>query len=307
MVCTKCGYRFRIDPQDWKSGFFRLNDKRFLDIVRRTNANGTRYITEEELYTAACHPRYKKGWGACMIAIGVVALFIFTLLIFHRTPEPLVGLLIALAGLFFIHSRRPFLKRSKWDEVVKIWLQSGGEIQNLIRVPSLHDPPPQWKEPDIYDYGFERLLICDDRLTVDWLVFNGLHTQERALILSEDGYPDYLLDHARKSLEENPELPVFLLHAASTHGVEMADRIRSAPHFPLENQPVTDLGVHPSQIKTLRLPRERVAEPDALPAHGLPYAPLAALLPYAFLHGVALQDAAAQLAAQGDSGSSSFG
>ena len=30
----------------------------------------------------------------------------------------------------------------------------------MLDEPSLHEPPPDWNEPDIYDYGVERCRIA---------------------------------------------------------------------------------------------------------------------------------------------------
>ncbi|MEM0969259.1 MAG: hypothetical protein AAGJ31_07925, partial [Verrucomicrobiota bacterium] len=147
-----------------------------------------------------------------------------------------------------------------------------------------HSPPPEWQEPDIYDYGFERLVICEDPLTVDWLVKNGLHTSENALVICEDGYPEYLLPRAQQALNEASTLPVFLFHGSDTSGTEMETRLRQGGSFPLARHPVTDLGIDRATVHQLRLPRELRPENITITPHGLPYVPLMALLPYAFLH-----------------------
>jgi hypothetical protein len=95
-------------------------------------------------------------------------------------------------------------------------------------------------------------LLVEHDLLVDLFVLNGFHADERTLILSETGYPAYLLPIARQCLQENPNLPVYLLHDASQRGIRMDRRVRAAALLPLEGHPVRDLGLFPDDIKRMR-------------------------------------------------------
>jgi len=71
---------------------------------------------------------------------------------------------------------------------------------------ALHQPPPDFTEPDIYDYGVESILVVDRDILVDVFVKNGFHAQQHVLVISINRYPAYLLAEARKALDANPRL-----------------------------------------------------------------------------------------------------
>ena len=81
----------------------------------------------------------------------------------------------ALMGMFvFLLFLLPFKHRSKkpapldtFQAAMKQWTSSK-KIQNLIQKPTLHKPPPNWKEGDIYDYGVERIFIVDTNQSLNY-------------------------------------------------------------------------------------------------------------------------------------------
>ena len=98
----------------------------------------------------------------------------------------------------------------------------------------------------------ERLILCEREVLVDWLVLNGFHAEQRALVMAESGYPHYLLPMANEALQRNPRLPVFLLHDSTRQGVGMAKRVQDSECFALAQHPVTDLGLLRSDVEKLK-------------------------------------------------------
>ena len=49
------------------------------------------------------------------------------------------------------------------------WLRTGktDRLQKMLTTAQLGTPPPDWPEPDIYDYGVERILIVEHDILVD--------------------------------------------------------------------------------------------------------------------------------------------
>ena len=289
LECHNCGYRFHFDP---KAGGLQMTDGRFLAIVRHATAKGTRYVTEDELYAVACRRRgilRPEAGGIMLLAIGV---FVF---IAAAVNSVLLGAIAGLTMVFVggLKLSRPLqLSRAVWDGALEGWQASGRRIENLITTTSLHTPPPEWSEPDIYDYGFERLLICDERLTVDWLVKNGVHTDSRALIVSEDGYPSYLIPLAQRALKTQPELKVFLLHAYQPSSAPMTDRVRAQAWWPKDaSHPFIDLGLSESDVRQLRLPTEVTQSIPSVPVHAVPLGILGGTMALALADGVMLADA----------------
>ena len=166
--------------------------------------------------------------------------------------------------------------RTKFRQLLSKWQQKHGRLERLVTEPQMHEPPPEWTEPDIYDYGVERLLIVQHDLLVDLLVKNGVHAEQRALILAESGYPYYLFPLAVKALRENPELPIYLLHDATTAGGDLASRLQDIEYLECEGHPQIDLGLFPENVK--RINKLKVLRPQKsdyqIPVDALPFATL---------------------------------
>jgi hypothetical protein len=220
----------------------------------------------------------------------------------------IVGLVLILVALVsYVKPPPPF---DRFNALVQRWLQKR-DLPRLIQAPSLHQPPPQWQEQDIYDYGVERILVVERDILVDWFVLNNFHAQERTLVIAESGYPSYLKPVAERMLQENPNLPIYLLHDAGADGENMATRIARKPL--LARHTAVDLGLFPNDVKALkRMNFMRLAREDyRMPVDYLPYAVIAPAVGAAMAGNITLAEliAATQAAGEpGDSGGpSSFG
>lgn len=258
LACGGCGYRFVFNPKEPATRG--LTDGKFDACIRAASQNETLYFTRNQLQAAYC--RRMSGSPLKQIGCGIVAL-VFAAVLATTEVWPVV-IISGLVGLGFVAagiqaSRRKITPRH-FDMLLDRWLSGGRTIDRLLEEPALHDPPPQWSEPDIYDYGVERLLIVERDILVDLFVMNGVHAEQRMLVVSETGYPDYLMPVARRLLEEQPDLPVFLLHDATVHGVAMAERMRVSDVLPLEGRTVTDLGMFPTDFQMLN--RTKRFDPD---------------------------------------------
>lgn len=160
---------------------------------------------------------------------------------------------IGMLFLTFAYFYRPrVMPQKKFAGLIKQWERTGKDIPGLIREPSLHTPPPTWQEDDIYDYGVERILIVQRDILVDVLVRNEIHTEQRMLVMSETGYPNYLIEIANRLLQERPDLPVFLLHDASEEGVQMRRRIANLDWLKVDASRVIDVGFTPKDFDKIK-------------------------------------------------------
>ncbi len=293
----RCGYAFIIDPKIYT----RMTDGKFLALIRQAGRNGTYYFTANQLWN-----RYCKSYGmgcipAILLATVIWCLFIAFLMSAEGrgasniwTPRsfmimlamPVVLTLIAMPLRF---RTLPPGGRRRFDDMLSLW-QSSHPIEKLLTKPSLHQPPPDWAEKDIYDYGVEKILIVDQDLYVDSFVLNGFYAQARALILSVSGYPSYLAPRANRILQEHPDTPVFLLHDATPEGMGLEPRLRAAAWLDLKNITVVDLGLTPSDIKRIRGLRHLKPAKDEyrLPLDMIAYPMLAAGMVDALALGVPL-------------------
>ena len=124
----------------------------------------------------------------------------------------------------------------------------------------------QWPEPDIYDYGAERILVVDEPLAVDLLVEARVHVTARAIVVDQHGYPARIVALARELVVARPNVPVIVLHASGTRS-ETA--VAAARDVVGTTGPVADVGLSseaPKRHRALRWARRLSSVPlDALP------------------------------------------
>lgn len=287
LTCSNCGYVFTFNPKH--PG--KLTDGKFLAMIRVASQNDTRYYTQNQLYGVYCRRVPDPRWG-CGIAAGLALLLGILLANFlWAAMFLLVGM--ALAMFLLLSFMRPDVKSPEdFDAWVRSWLQAGKPLTRMLREPGLHEPPPDWSEPDIYDYGAERILIVERDLLVDLFVRNEEHAEHRMLVMAESGYPQYLLPLAQRLLAQRSDLPVFLLHDATTWGREMPARVQREQRFPLRAHPLIDLGFTPEDFRRLK-PVERYAPRRGardLPVDALPGSRLRTGLTLALEQQVPLAD-----------------
>ncbi|MCG8614082.1 MAG: hypothetical protein MI864_26515 [Pseudomonadales bacterium] len=249
LVCQGCGYRFVFDKR--QCGF---TDGRFFAAIRVASQEGTAHFTSNQLYAVFAQKQLNRfAWLGITIVFGLIPGIILSI-VQENGWFLLLTLLAGIAGALFHYSgmRKSPIKPTQFRSYLARWKKKGYArfMDHYIDKPTLHEPPPEWPERDMYDYGAERLLLVEKDYLVDWLVKNNLHTDHRSLIMSINGYPDYLLPKANRLLEQRPDLPVYLLHHAS--GVTMSTTLTSSKKFRIKDHPVTDLGVFPHQMTRIK-------------------------------------------------------
>ncbi|MEV8531511.1 hypothetical protein [Streptomyces sp. NPDC051211] len=136
-------------------------------------------------------------------------------------------------------------------------------------VPGLLPPPPapadstrkHPSEPDLYDYGLPRLLLCQDRSLAGMLLANHVHLEAACPVLAaSDAVP--LDPRLLAALERAGGATVYVLHDASPQGVVLPARVRAALGA-VPGVRVTSLGLVPRQAAALRLPSGRRPAPAA--------------------------------------------
>lgn len=210
MTCGKCRYAFALNPKQ----HLRIGDAAFLSAIGNVSGAGARVYTTNMLYVVLSHQlaRYNIAGGAFMVVItGVAAFFLRDVF----ASWGLVALIGSGAYLAWMAGRRRTSKRKDFEQTLRTWRSRGKELPGLIETTSLGEPP-QAAEDDVFDYGVAGILIVDDEIMVDVLVGNGLHTDARVMIVALSGYPAHLQSRALDMIEQQPKLPVYLLHASGS-------------------------------------------------------------------------------------------
>ncbi|MCB5181665.1 hypothetical protein [Streptomyces antimicrobicus] len=135
--------------------------------------------------------------------------------------------------------------------------------------------PGAGPEPDLYDYGVPRVLLCQDRDTAAMLLANHVHLEAACPVLAA---PDALPLDPRllAALGRTPDATVHVLHDASPAGVLLPARVRAAlPGDGPARVRVSSLGLVPRHAAALGLPSGRGPAPAAGAEAGWP----AGLLP----------------------------
>lgn len=287
MTCKSCSHSFFFDPK--QDSFYltrRLHDDLFGKIIANAGASGSYRFTRNQLFSSARHFVKRGGIGSVLVLAFVL---VATCFMFYKgfIPGMLIGggtTLVLLIALIVSAAGNYGISRSKWDDIVGRWLASGRDIPGLIRSPALENPPPQWAEKDIHDYGVSGLILCNRPELVDWLVLNHFHSQNNKLILTPSGYPAYLAPIALKLLAETPDLPVWLLHDPATTREAM---LRNCI-FPIAH--AVDLGADANSMANLAVIRSRFPKcaPADIPLDSIPYKTLSAAVGHCLLAGTVL-------------------
>lgn len=268
MTCAKCGYTYAFDPR--ADG---ISDGKFLALIRTASAKDTVYFTFNQLYAVYCRGRSRIIAAIVESKLGPLGVFGLVLAIVggtlvlggwasDATTMLVVGAALTLGGLVLRSIGRntrelaPERTEPPGAELlagwIRKWAAAGKPNPKLLEAPALHSAPAPYRESDIYDYGVERIIIVEHDLLVDLLVKNNQHAEQRALVISETGYPSYLLPHAKRLLDQRPDLPVVLFHDATPQGTQMATRLRRGGLFPLGARKLIDAGLFPKDVPKIR-------------------------------------------------------
>ncbi|WP_067545177.1 hypothetical protein [Nocardia crassostreae] len=113
------------------------------------------------------------------------------------------------------------------------------------RLPGRHTP-----EPDLFDYGLPRLLVCESDAIAQMLRANGLPMESACPVLSAAELP--LDPRVAHMLTLAGQATIYLLHDASAHGLTFPSRCAELTAIPAGVR-VVPLGLRPRQAAALHL------------------------------------------------------
>ena len=130
------------------------------------------------------------------------------------------------------------------------WTRVNGSVAQLL--PSVSNALPAQNiapDPNVTNYSFDRLVVCQSDEIAQMLIANNFHFENNCAILSISGYPQRIFETIMQMLRRNPELRVFAFHDCSPEGIKLAQELRTNPRwFPDETIIIVDIGLSPRQI-----------------------------------------------------------
>lgn len=215
--CPKCKGEFAFEP---RTGAF-FSDRAFQRAIEHVSSGGQVRWGVENLYYQLCRTR----------RFGTILSFIVQ---FFGTDTNLVR-----------------LDNYQFTRMWERWLQVHGQPTGVI---IRKGPPsnPQVAEPDIGDYSFDRVVVCDRARTVDILLANNFHFENNCAVLSIEGYPPGPFAIVRKMLQRNPKLQVFTLHDATPAGCTLAQKVAVDPEWFNGKIRIVDVGLRLCHAKPYR-------------------------------------------------------
>jgi DNA-directed RNA polymerase subunit RPC12/RpoP len=132
------------------------------------------------------------------------------------------------------------------------WARINGAVTQLLSLPTNSLPaasPNLVPDPDVTNYSFDRLVVCQSDAIAQMLIANNFHFENNCAILSLSGYPQRIFEVTMQMLHRNPDLHVFAFHDCSPKGMELAHQLRTADRwFANSTAIIVDIGLSPRQI-----------------------------------------------------------
>jgi hypothetical protein len=132
---------------------------------------------------------------------------------------------------------------------LKQWAHNNGKVDKILPPPAAKSGPASIS-PDVTQYSFDRLVVCEYAEVAQFLIANNFHFENNCAVLSIDKYPHNIFDTVMGMLRRNPALKVYALHDASPSGIQLTHRLATDPDWfqGSNNVQVYDLGLLPRQI-----------------------------------------------------------
>jgi hypothetical protein len=154
-------------------------------------------------------------------------------------------------------TRRPFigLRYEEFESMLAQWQGAHGTIPGQLPAQTFAAPPDDDDgAPDVADYAFERVVVCDSRATVDLLLANAFHIEHRCPVFSVDGYPEAAFERALPAFRREPPKVAVVVHDADSAGCTLATRVAADARWFRGNGEVAvvDAGLRPGDARRFR-------------------------------------------------------
>ncbi len=244
-ACPDCGYAFGLDPRDPHG----LADLDLLRLTHQASVGGQHHFTQNLLYLYYCMERVPMQalWPVAGVLGGVLGFQAM------GTRGAMMGAATA-AGLVYhgTKSWRP-PPPSVLDDVYDQMSAAGHRLPHFITRPLF-----EFRDEDKYvDHlpraiDVDHVIVVDRNELVDWLVLNDLPRRLNALVVSQSGYPNYVLPIAIDLLNLRKSIGVYLLHDSTQSSFAMRKHIADSRLLPTAGHRMFNLGIEPDQVAFMK-------------------------------------------------------
>lgn len=283
--CSKCQKPFAFEPKTGDA----FTDGKFQKALDKISDRGQVSFTRQQLYYELARRKYpgQPPTALARTLMGVIYLAgwcLPILALFKGAPEILTVLAFiyaVLGQLLVIYSLNhflpktpvmaPFLPQDGLQKLLTKWQSAHGVCPQLVTTaPEKRLPAGQIDE--LKHYSVDKVLVCDRKDTVDFLLANRLHMEQKCLIMMAGGYPFFETTELFRQLKQQPRLQIYVLHDASRKGCSLARHLRQQAEWVPKGAQILDLGLNPGHAQKFKK-FWRAAQPGhAIPArpHQLP-------------------------------------
>lgn len=309
MTCNKCHYQYVFNPkQD------RLSDYELRQIIRRISDNDFYCFTRNQL--AIEISRYISDESmATKITVG----FIVSLLIIIVMLAPISwwGLVLFIAAIVLIFLYKIIKKAVAYRLRIPQQFAFSEALKLVERYHAKHSLTrlatgkafaglEQLGEVDVF-YAPEAILLVQRDDLVDMLVRNRFAQNNKVAVISQSGYPQYVFKTCEKFLEQNPKLPIYIVHDAAQEDFNWLTQLQQDGYWQHFKTRFKDLGWTKANIiqQSVRLPwlsndrivfsrshQRHLKKGHRVPVDFPPPAPMLTMLSAAVINGVLLAAAA---------------
>jgi hypothetical protein len=253
MVCS-CGYRFALNPKEPPN----ISDIAFQKSLDRLTGSGQYYFTYTQLYAQIyrfLENRLRTTRRASAIGGSGFFLIVAAGVVFGAGMPWIIVLpfLLIIVGALWFATRRVKLDSTTVTKTIDTY-EKLHPLDNLADGSRFKDAKPEQLDKEILQYAPERILIVQHDDITDMLLLNRFHFDNKALVLSAQKYPHHAFQACQSFLSQHPDIPVLLLHDASTEGLHMKERLLTDPSWNLQGKNVHDLGLNPSGVDRIKSP-----------------------------------------------------
>ena len=267
-----------------------FTDVFFAKLIQDLSVNGTLFFTEKQLYYLLNRRIVQQRLRAVEILnllIGFlgIAFFIVMMAIGLSLGDIFSGIAraaIIIPVMILVFGGSGWAKRKlqqQQHETFQVdrptFLQCIQRWRQVNSMPKLLPPPhqeasPVAVSPEVSDYSFNRVVVCEHDSIAHLLIANNLHCERKCAVISLQGYPSRIFDTVMEMLQRNPCLSVYALYDASPAGVRLPEILRLDKWFPDPNITIYDLGLLPRQAMAINNPDAKRSDRSAQQASRIP-------------------------------------